>query len=77
MATRKTFSQMAEVEREKAAKALGMMILMLEERYSIHQIGEKIKLEPWQVDFNIREILYYVRRHLGKWQCIKEILFVK
>jgi len=77
MATRKTLSQMTEAEKEKAAKALGTMILMLEERYSTHQIGEEIKLEPWQVDFNIREILYYVRRHLGKWQCIKEILFVK
>ena len=70
---RKTVSMMSKEEREKAAKMIGNTVLMLEEGYSTQQIGEELGLDAWQVDHNIREILYFVRKHLGRGKVIKEL----
>lgn len=74
---KKTVSQMTKEERERAAMVIGTTILMLEEKRSIIDIGKEVGLDAWQVDSNIREMLYHIRRHLGKTEAIKEILFIK
>ena len=67
---------MTEIEKQQLSKIIGDTFIMLEESYSIEQIAKELKLEPWQVEYNIDDILYRLRRRLG-WRRYIRTMFMK
>ncbi len=67
---------MTEIEKQQFSKIIGDTFIMLEESYSIEQIAKELKLEPWQVEYNIDDILYRLRRRLG-WRRYIRTMFMK
>lgn len=67
---------MTEIEKQQLSKIIGDTFIMLEESYSIEQIAKELKVEPWQVEYNIDDILYRLRRRLG-WRRYIRTMFIK
>ena len=67
---------MTEIEKQQLSKIIGDTFIMLEESYGIEQIAKELKLEPWQVEYNIDDILYRLRRRLG-WRRYIRTMFMK
>ena len=67
---------MTEIEKQQLSKIIGDTFIMLEESYSIEQIAKELKLEPCQVEYNIDDILYRLRRRLG-WRRYIRTMFMK
>ena len=67
---------MTEIEKQQLSKIIGDTFIMLEESYSIEQIAKELKVEPWQVEYNIDDILYRLRRCLG-WRRYIRTMFMK
>ena len=67
---------MTEIEKQQLSKIIGDTFIMLEESYGIEQIAKELKLEPWQVEYNIDDILYRLRRRLG-WRRYIRTMFIK
>ena len=67
---------MTEIEKQQLSKIIGDTFIMLEESYSIEQIAKELKVEPWQVEYNIDDILYRLRRRLG-WRRYIRTMFMK
>ena len=67
---------MTEIEKQQLSKIIGDTFIMLEENYSIEQIAKELKLEPCQVEYNIDDILYRLRRRLG-WRRYIRTMFMK
>ena len=67
---------MTEEEKQRFIEVNGQTILYLIERRSLFDMAKKFDLEPWQVDHNIDELLYELRKNLGWKRYIKE-LFIK
>ena len=51
------------------------MLWILEGR-SIKYMSDKLNLQPWQVEHNIDEMMYDLRKQVGKWRFFK-MLFIK
>ena len=68
--------EMTPEERERAVYIIGNTVLMLEEGYSFDNISKKLNLKQYQVCENIYEILYHIRRRIGKWNFFRS-LFIK
>lgn len=56
---------MTEEEKQKFIEVNGKIILYLVERRSLFDMAKKLDLEPWQVDHNVDELLYELRKSLG------------
>ena len=67
---------MTEDEKQRFIEVNGKTILYLAERRSLFDMGKKLNLEPWQVNHNIDEMLYELRKSLG-WKRYIKALFIK
>ena len=67
---------MTEEEKQKFIEVHGKTILYLVEQRSLFDMAKKLDLEPWQVDHNIDELLYELRKSLG-WKRYIKALFIK
>lgn len=67
---------MTEEEKQKFIEVNGKTILYLVEQRSLFDMAKKLDLEPWQVDHNIDELLYDLRKSLG-WKRYIKALFIK
>ena len=67
---------MTKEEKQKFIEVNGKTILYLVERRSLFDIANKLDLKPWQVDHNIDELLYELRKSLG-WKRYIKALFIK
>ena len=67
---------MTEEEKQKFIEVNGKTILYLAEQRSLFDMAKKLDLEPWQVDHNIDELLYELRKSLG-WKRYIKALFIK
>ena len=67
---------MTEEEKQKFIEVNGKTILYLVEQRSLFDMANKLNLEPWQVDHNIDELLYELRKSLG-WKRYIKALFIK
>ena len=72
----KQVSSMTEEEKQKFIEVNGKTILYLVEQRSLFDMAKKLDLEPWQVDHNIDEPLYELRKSLG-WKRYIKALFIK
>ena len=72
----KQVSSMTEEEKQKFIEVNGKTILYLVEQRSLFDMAKKLDLEPWQVDHNIDELLYELRKSLG-WKRYIKALFIK
>ena len=67
---------MTEEEKQRFIDMNGKIILYLAERRSLFDMAKKLNLEPLQVDHNIDELLYELRKSLG-WKRYIKALFIK
>ena len=72
----KLVQNMTEDEKQRFVEISGKTALYLVERKSLFQMAEQLKLHPWQVDHNIDELLYELRKSLG-WKRYIKALFRK
>lgn len=72
---KRTF-MLTEEEKRKVSEMCGNIILWILEGQSTEYMCEKLNLLPWQVEANINEMLYILRKHVGKRRFFK-ILFIK
>ena len=73
---KKQIYQMTEEEKEKFIKMSGSILLWIGERRSIKYMGDKLNLSNSQVEFNIDETLYELKKQVGILRYLK-ILFTK
>ena len=67
---------LTDEEKYVISEMTGKIMLWILEGRSIRYMSEKLKLHPQQVEHNIDETLYILRKQVGKWRYIK-MLFVK
>lgn len=67
---------MTEEEKQRFIDINGKTILYLVERRSLFDMAERLNLEAWQIDHNIDELLYELRKSLG-WKRYIKALFNK
>lgn len=67
---------MTEEEKQRFIDVNGKTILYLVERRSLFDMAERLNLEAWQIDHNIDELLYELRKSLG-WKRYIKALFIK
>lgn len=72
---KKTFLLNPE-EKKKVADMTGKIMLGILNVDYIGDIADKLHLTPAQVEQNIDETLYTLRKHVGKWRYLK-VLFRK
>ena len=72
---KRTFGLTKE-EKHKVSDMCGDIMLWMLEGRSIGYMSEKLNLPPWQVEANIDEMLYTLRKQVGKRRFLK-ILFIK
>lgn len=72
----KRIFEMTEEEKKKYAEISGSILLWIGEARSIKYMSEKLNLKPYQVEHNIEEILYDLKKQVGIWKFVK-ILFIK
>lgn len=67
---------LTEEEKHKVSEMTGNIMLWILEGRSIGYMSEKLNLQPWQVNCNIDEMLYTLRKKVGRRRFFK-ILFIK
>ena len=72
----KEVNNMTEEEKQRFIDVNGKTILYLVERRSLFDMAERLNLEAWQIDHNIDELLYELRKSLG-WKRYIKALFIK
>ena len=70
------FFNMTEDQRKRFVETTGKTILYVIERRDLFYMAKNLRLEPYQVDHNIDEILYELRKSLG-WKRYIKALFTK
>ena len=76
MTTLKQIFNMTEEEKKKYVNTMGVIMLNIAERKSIYQMADEVKLDAYQVNHNIDEMLYTLRKSLG-WRRYLKALFMK
>ena len=71
----KRVQQMNEEEKKRFVDIVGRTVLYIEEQRSLYDMANKLDLCAWQVDHNIDELLYLLRKHLG-WERYIKALFI-
>ena len=72
---RKRVHQMNEEEKKRFVDMVGRTVLYIEEQRSLYDMANKLNLYSWQVNNNIDELLYLLRKHLG-WKRYIKALFI-
>lgn len=72
---KRTF-ELTEEDRRQISEMTGNILIWILEGRSIIYMSEKLHLAPWEVEANIDEILYILRKQVGKRRFFKT-LFVK
>lgn len=72
----KRVHQMNEEEKKRFVDITGRMVLYIEEQRSLIDMANRLDLYAWQVDHNIDELLYQLRKSLG-WKRYIKALFIK
>lgn len=72
----KQVCNMTDEEKQKLVDACGSIILWTEEARSIGYMCDNLNLLPWQIEANINEMLYVLRKRIGIRRYLK-ILFMK
>ena len=72
---KRTFA-LTDEEKFMVSEMVGKIMLWMMEGRSIGYMSEKLNLHPQQIDRNIDETLYVLRRQVGTWRYIK-MLFIK
>ena len=67
---------MTEEEKQRFIEVTGKTILYLVERRSLFDMAKRLNLEPRQVNHNVDEMLYELRKSLG-WKRYIKALFIK
>ena len=68
--------QMNEEEKKRFVDVVGRMVLYIEEQRSLYDMANKLNLYSWQVNNNIDELLYQLRKYLG-WKRYIKALFIR
>ena len=71
----KRVHQMNEEEKKQFVDIVGRTVLYIEEQRSLYDMANKLNLYSWQVNYNIDELLYLLRKHLG-WKRYIKALFI-
>ena len=72
---KKTFL-LNEEEKRKVSEMSGNIMLWILEGQHIGYMSDRLKLSPQQIESNIDETLYTLRKHVGRWRYLK-LLFRK
>ena len=72
----KQVADMTEEDKKKFVNTTGVMMLCIVERKNIYQMADELNLDAWQVNWNIDEMLYTLRKSLGLKRYLKA-LFIK
>ena len=72
---KRTFG-LTEEEKHKVSDMCGDIMLWMLEGRSIGYMSEKLKLKPWEVEENLNETLYVLRKKVGIRRYLR-ILFYK
>lgn len=67
---------LTEEEKIKVSEMTGKIMLWILQGQSVDYMSKQLKLDPWQVEANIDETLYTLRKHVGKKRFLKA-LFTK
>jgi len=68
---------LTDEDMKKVSKLSGrIMAWCIEGRSTAYMAEHFVDLQPWQIEHNIDEMLYELRKHVGLWRYIK-ILFRK
>ena len=67
---------LTEEEKKRVSEMTGKIMLWILEGRSIGYMSEKLNLAPWQIEYNIDEALYTLRRRVGVKRFLR-ILFWK
>lgn len=67
---------LTEEEKHKVSEMSGNIMLWISEGRSIGYMSDKLNLQPWQVEHNIDEMMYDLRKQVGRWRFFK-MLFIK
>ena len=67
---KKTFA-LSEEEKLKVAEMTGKIMLWILEGRSVKQMADNLNLTPQQVEYNIDETLYTLRKQVGRWRYLK------
>ena len=73
---KKQIREMTGEEREKFVRMSGCILLWISEGRSIKYMCDMLNLSSGDVEFNIDEILYVIKKRVGIWRFVK-ILFTK
>lgn len=73
---KKRIFKMTDEEKEKFVKMSGSILLWVGEARSISYMSEKLNLHPNEVETNMEEILYVLKKQVGIKRFLK-ILFMK
>ena len=73
----KRVHQMNEEEKKRFVDIVGRTVLYIEEQRSLYDMANKLDLHAWQVNYNIDELLYQLRKHLGWKRYIKALFICK
>ena len=67
---------LTDEEKKKISEICGTVIVGTLEGRGTWQMAEEYNLQPYQLEHNIDEMLYVLRKQVGMWRYIK-MLFVK
>ena len=76
MAYFKKTIMLTDEEKRKAGEMTGKIMLWILEGQSVKYMADNLKLEPYQVEWNIDETLCILRKRVG-WRRYLKMLFVK
>ena len=69
---KRTFA-LTDEEKLKVSEMSGKIMLYILEGRSIGYMSEKLNLPPWQIEANIDEMLYTLRKQVGKRRFLKTL----
>lgn len=72
---KRTFG-LTEKEKREVSKRYGDILLYILEGRDIGYMSERLNLPPWQIESHMNEMLYALRREVGKRRFLKT-LFIK
>lgn len=72
----KLVCEMSEEEKQRFVEVAGKTVLYTIERRPLYDMAQRLNLDMWQVDHNLDELLYELRKSLG-WKRYLKALFRK
>lgn len=72
----KKTSDLSDEEKREVSKMCRKLMLWILEGRDIEYMSKKLDMQPWQVESNIEEMLYTLKKQIGRKRFLK-ILFRK